>query len=108
MRVAELPAQIIVGEAVAVRVGLGLTSNAKVPVVEQPPLDAVTVYIVVTTGETTTLLPVKAPGFHVYEVAPKAVKVEDDPLQIAVGVAARVKTGNALTTTFTVELPVQP
>ena len=53
------------------------------------------------------MLPVKAPGFHVYDVAPRAVNVPEDPLQMAVGVAASVNTGGAFTVTVTTADPVQ-
>jgi hypothetical protein len=61
----ELPAQMFVGEAEAVTVGLGLTIRFRTCVLEQAPVTPVTVYCVVMVGETTTLLPVSDPGIQV-------------------------------------------
>lgn len=41
-------------------------------------------------GVTVTMLPVKAPGLHVYDDAPVAVKEDEAPLQIMVGEAEAV------------------
>ena len=61
-----LPAQAVVEDAVAVIVGLGLTFKFKVRVLVHPKeFVAVTEYCVVTVGVTTTVFPVKAPGFQV-------------------------------------------
>jgi hypothetical protein len=60
-----MPAQIAVGEAAAVTVGLGFTVKIKVAVLEQAPLAPVTVYIVLEPGETVCVEPINAPGFHV-------------------------------------------
>jgi hypothetical protein len=49
---------------VAVIVGKEFTTTLKVCVDEQMPKAPSIVYVVVTVGETVTLLPVKAPGFH--------------------------------------------
>lgn len=59
------PEQIAVGEALAVTVGFGFTINVIVLVLVQAPLAPVTVYVVVTVGDTTVELPVNAPGFQV-------------------------------------------
>jgi hypothetical protein len=48
------------------------------------------VYVVFTIGVTITVEPVKAPGFQVYVTAPETVRVDEDPLQIAVGDATGV------------------
>ena len=45
------------------------------------------------------MLPVKAPGIHVYEVAPEAVKVDEEPLHIDVGLAVAVIVGVGVTDT---------
>ena len=42
-------------------------------------------------------MPVNAPGFQVYDVAPVALKVAVEPIQIKVGLALTVKVGNVLT-----------
>lgn len=60
-----LPEQMAVGDALAVKVGFGLTSKVTVLVLVQAPFAPVTVYVVVTVGDTTVELPVKAPGFQV-------------------------------------------
>ena len=59
-------------------------------------------------GVTAIGLPVIAPGFQVYEVAPLAVKVELCPEQIVVLDAEAFTTGKALTVTETVFVLVQP
>lgn len=59
-----LPEQILPPPA-AVTVGGGLTATVNVPVLVQPPLVPVTVYVVLDVGETTTLLPVMLPGIQV-------------------------------------------
>ena len=41
--------------------------------------------MVVEIGETEILEPTKFPGFHVYEFAPLAVRVAEDPKQIGAG-----------------------
>jgi len=60
-----LPEHIAVGEALAVKVGFGLTINVIVLVLVHAPFAPVTVYVVVTVGDTTVVLPVNAPGFQV-------------------------------------------
>jgi len=59
-------------------------------------------------GVTTTFGPVKAPGFHVYEVAPPAVNVALFPAQIAVEDAAAVIDGTEFTVIRIVLVAVQP
>jgi hypothetical protein len=95
------------GEAPVVSVGSGFTIRLTVCVLVQFPLAPVTVYIVVVVGETTTLLPVSAPGFQVYDPAPVAVSVELPPIQIAVGDALAVMVGSGVTTRLTVCVDVQ-
>ena len=64
--VAELPTQIEMGLLLALTVGVVLTTKEIVLVPGQVNVFVpVMVYIVVDVGETTTLLPVKAPGFQV-------------------------------------------
>jgi hypothetical protein len=91
--------QIAVGEAVAFIVGLAFTTSATVRVAVQPnPLAPVMVYVVDVAGETTTLVPVNAPGFQEYVVAPLPVRVADPPLQIAVGLEVALTVGFGFTT----------
>lgn len=61
-----LPAQIAAEVVIVVTVGVGLTVMVRVAVFVQPfaPVP-VTVYVVVVAGETVTVVPVSAPGFHV-------------------------------------------
>lgn len=63
--VAELPAQITVGDTLAVTVGVGFTVKDKVRVFVQVPFDPVTEYTVVTVGETVMFDPVNPPGIQV-------------------------------------------
>jgi hypothetical protein len=65
VRVDENPLQIVEGVASAVTVGV-FTNRVTVDVpLHEPPLDPVTVYVVVTVGETGTTGPVIPPGFQV-------------------------------------------
>jgi hypothetical protein len=65
----------------------------------------------VAAGVTDTGVPFKLPGFQT-KVVPTTLLVtvneEEDPLQIATGVAVGVRTGLGLTVTITVADPVQP
>lgn len=89
-----MPAQTAVGVAFAVIFGFGVTLIAIVLVPVQPVTFApVTVYIVDTTGLTTTVNPVKAPGFHVYDVAPITPRVVVFPAQIVLDEVPTVKVG---------------
>lgn len=63
--VAPTPAHIEVGDDIAVIVGLGLTEILTTAELVQVPFDPRTVYVVFTPGDTTTLAPVKLPGFQV-------------------------------------------
>ncbi len=67
-----------------------------------------TVYIVVDTGFTVTLLPDKLPGIQVYCNPAVAVSVLVPPTQMAVGVAATVNTGGLMTLTVAFVVPIQP
>jgi hypothetical protein len=89
-------------------VGFVFTNNDTVDVFEHEPVKPVTVYIVVAAGLTLTVDPVRAPGFHVYDVAPPPVKVADEPAQIAVGLDTAVTVGFGFTIKLTVVLAVQP
>jgi hypothetical protein len=64
--------------------------------------------VVFTVGFTTTVAPVIAPGFHVYEVAPEAISVPEVPTQIDGEAGVIVMLGTGLTTSVTVALPGQP
>lgn len=57
--------QILVGVALATIVGCGLTDTLTIAELVQLPFEPKTVYVVFTLGETTTLAPVKLPGFQV-------------------------------------------
>ena len=65
-KVAVLPAQMAVGVAIGLMVGVVLTDTLLTAVTVQPlAFVPVTVYCVVTTGLTVTVPPIIAPGFHV-------------------------------------------
>jgi hypothetical protein len=108
VKVAVLPMHNTVGLELAVNVSVGLTVNETVVVFEQIPLSPVTVNIVVAVGVTTIVVPVNAPGFHVYEVAPFAVNVDELPEHIAVGDAIAVTVGLAMTFIVSVLVVEQP
>jgi hypothetical protein len=63
--------------------------------------------MVLTVGDTTTVPPERAPGFHVYEVAPVDVNVAELPAQMAVGLLTAVKVGVGFTTRVIVRVPGQ-
>jgi hypothetical protein len=100
--------QTAVGEAAAVIVGLPLIINCTVELELQPAEAPLTVYTVVLVGDTTAELPLSTPGFHVYEVAPVAVKVELNPIHTAVGEAAGTTVGKGTTIKFMVRVTLQP
>jgi hypothetical protein len=100
--------QTAVGEAAAVIVGLPLIINCTVEVELQPVVVPVTVYTVVLVGETTAALPVNALGFHVYEVAPFAVRVALKPIHTAVGDTAELTVGFGTTIKVIVLVPTHP
>jgi hypothetical protein len=60
----------------------------------------------VVAGETETLAPVKAPGFHVYVVAPVADRVVEFPEQMILEVLLAVTVGVVVTSKFNVLVPV--
>ena len=63
---AVLPIHNTTGLLLAVTVGFGFTVNVMVVVFVQPEaLAPVTVYVVVTVGDTLTGVPIKPPGFQV-------------------------------------------
>jgi hypothetical protein len=64
--------------------------------------------VVFTVGDTTILLPVNAPGFHVYVVAPLAVSVALLPIQMLGEVAEAVTVGFGVTLRLTVLVVGQP
>ena len=104
----EPPLQITVGLAVVVRLN-DETVNVTVLVFVQPTrLVPVTVYVVVTVGETTVVAPVIAPVFHVKVIAPPAVKVALFPAHIVVGLETAVTVGVGRTIRFNVLVLVQP
>lgn len=61
-----------------VTIGMLFTKTFKVSEAEQPPVDVpTTVYVMLATGETFIVEPVKLPGIHEYVLAPEADKVDD-------------------------------
>lgn len=108
VKVAGEPLQTIVGELEAVTVGVVLTVTVTVCEFVQPvALVPLTVYIVVPTGGvTTTVEPTIDPGFHVYEAAPLALRVDENPEHITEGEATGINVG-VLTIKVTVADPVQ-
>jgi hypothetical protein len=64
--------------------------------------------VVVIVGLTTTLLPVADPGNHEYVVAPEAVKVDELPIQIAVGLETAVTVGTGVTLRLKLAVFVHP
>ena len=76
-------------------------------VMQPNPLSPSTVYVVVVVGETTVVVPVNAPGFHVYDVAPLPVKVAEEPAQIVLEEALAVTVAFGLTTNVIVWVPIQ-
>jgi hypothetical protein len=66
VNVAELPIQTLVAVAAMLKLGIGFTEILIAALEVQPArVVPITVYEVVTVGDTTTLLPVKPPGFQV-------------------------------------------
>jgi hypothetical protein len=65
VRVTVPATHIAVGLATAVMVGVGFTTNMTVEEEEHIPVVPVTVYVEVTVGLTTTLVPVIEPGIQV-------------------------------------------
>jgi hypothetical protein len=104
----ELPEQIVDGLAVAETVGVGLTVTVTRPVLEQPVDVPVTVYVVVVTGETVTVVPLNEPGIHEYVVAPLPVNEDELPEQIVDGLAVAVTVGVGFTVTVTRPVLEQP
>ena len=88
--------------------GAVFTLMVIVSVPMQPkPLSPSTVYVVASIGLTTTVVPVNAPGFHVYVDAPDAVIVALVPAQIVLDAAVNDNVGIALTFKFNVWVFVQ-
>jgi hypothetical protein len=91
--VAVAPIQIDVGDEILVIVGVLMFTNTVFVPAQTPPFVPVTVYTVITVGETTTVPPVIAPGIHVYDVAPVADNVDVPPRHIRDGEADAVIVG---------------
>lgn len=104
------PAQIVVGEAVVVTVGVGLTVMFTDAVPVQPfAAVPVTVYVVVLAGEILFQVePAWLPGFQLYVDAPLADKLVVPPAQIDVLVAVAVTVGDGFTVMVRVAVAVQP
>ena len=98
--------------ALTFTIGLGITVMLMVFVLVQPLVPVpVTEYVVVIVGDAITTLPVLAfkepEGDHVNEVAPLAVNVALEPLQIDVELATTDTVGDGFTVTITVFVSVQ-
>ena len=109
VKVAGVPAQMEVGDALAVMVGLGATTTLIVLVPMQPNVFVpVTVYTVVAEGVMATEKPTEAPGFQVNVAAPVADNVAEFPAQTdVVGIFVATIFGT-LTVTDTVLVFVHP
>jgi hypothetical protein len=102
------PKHIDDGVAAAVTLGRLFTVTLSVVVLVQPlALVAVTVYVVVTVGETVGE-PVKLPGTQEYDVPPVALNTLEPPKQIVVGDADATTLGTLFTVTPIVEVLVHP
>jgi hypothetical protein len=109
VRVTELPEQAVSVEAATVKVGVVPTNMFIVLVAVHPAAFApVTVYWVVTVGDTTTVFPVNAPGFQVYVAAPVLVSVALPPEHNTVGLLVAVTVGLVLTTRLIVCVVLHP
>lgn len=97
-----------VGVPEAVIVGVGVTVILTIAVDVQTPFEPVTVYVVLFNGVTTTLDPINALGFQVYDVAPVADKVVELPEQIVLAEAVALMVGKGTTETVVVTDAVQP
>lgn len=107
--VAELPAQIAVGEELAPIVGVAVTFKFTVALPVQFSEEVpTTVYTVVTSGDTVTVAPERFPGFQVYVDAPLAFKVAVFPEHKIKGVLVVVTVGTGFTNTKTVFVPIHP
>ena len=93
-------------------VGLGLTVTVTVVLSAQPPPVPTSVYVVVTAGLALTEEPIvelkPVEGFHVYVLAPLAVKVTLPPAHIAGEEGVTETTREETTLTVTVCEPTQP
>jgi hypothetical protein len=101
------------GNAVAVTTGNELTVTTTDAPAEQPAaLVPVTLYVVFTVGDASTVPPVVADnpavGTHVYVVAPFAVRETEPPAQMAGADAVMETVGVAFTSTKAVALAVHP
>ena len=109
VNVAELPAQTLDEDALALTVGLELITRLMVLVPTHPDaLVPVAVYTVELAGLTVTDVPLKFPGFQVKLVAPAAVKVAVFPMQRVEGLLVNVKVGKVFTVNVTVLVLVHP
>ena len=104
----EAPKQSTEGLADALTVGALFTVTVCVAVLVQPfALVAVTVYVVVTLGDTVGE-PVKLPGCQAYVVPPVALNCDEPPTQIDDGFALVVINNALLTDTVCVAVAVHP
>ena len=104
------PTQIDPGVALIVNVGATFTTTETVSVPVHPLLSPVTVYVVFVIGETDAVEVVTLPALalQVYVVAPDAVKITPEPLQIIVFDETAFMVGVALTFTAIVCVDMHP
>lgn len=96
VKVLEAPLQMLAFEAEMESAGKVLTCTLSVKLELQVPVAPTKLYTVVTLGHTRAVLPVD-PELQVYELAPVAVKVEQLPIQMAVGDEPALRVGVGLT-----------
>ena len=105
MSAVELPEQSVEVPVMAAT-GSAFTVTFATAVLEQDPLETVTVYEVLAVGET-EIPAVAAPVFHEYVPPPEAVRAVELPEQSVV-VPAMAAAGTAFTTALTVAVAVHP
>jgi hypothetical protein len=102
------PSKLITeGEAVQVTTGKGFTVIADAAVPEQPPLNPVTVNVVLADG-LTAIVAVVSPVLHKKLAAPLAVSVTDEPEQMETEDGVQVTTGAVFTVTVAEALAEHP
>jgi hypothetical protein len=98
-----LKAAVTVGLATTIKLTVALAIHPKAVVPD-------TEYVVVTVGDTLTGVPIKPPGFQVYDAAtaPAPVKVAVLPIHNTTGLLLAVTVGLAFTVNVMVFVFVQP
>ena len=103
------PAQMVAFVTVVPTLGVLFTVINRVAVFTQPfALVPVTVYVVVVTGDTFIVVPVKPPGCQIYDTAPVPVIDVVEPEQIVEFVTVVPTVGNELTVITRVAVAVHP